>query len=98
MGLESRQAAVGGRVDVVESALQDCIGVPAGWPEVGQTSKMTVMFALVAACVLWAAVSVLAFGYQPRSNIEAGLLNFGRGYLIAILIFLVLAVYGMSSV
>ena len=59
---------------------------------------MTVMFALVAAYVLWAAVSVLAFGYQPRSNIEAGLLNFGRGYLIAILIFLVLAVYGMSSV
>ena len=35
MGLERRQAAVGGRVDVVERALQDCIGVPAGWPEMG---------------------------------------------------------------
>ena len=35
LGLERRQAAVGGRVDVVESALQDCIGVPAGRPEMG---------------------------------------------------------------
>ncbi len=56
-----------------------------------------VFFVLIVACVLWAAVSVLASGYQPRSNIEAGLLNFGRGYLIAILIFLVLAVGGMMS-
>jgi hypothetical protein len=63
-----------------------------------ETSKMTVMFVLITACVLWAAVSVIAFGVQPKNVIEAGLLNFGRGYLIAILIFLVLAVYGMSSV
>ena len=42
MGLERRQAAVGGRVDVVESALQDCIGVPAGRTEMGPVAAESV--------------------------------------------------------
>lgn len=56
-----------------------------------------VFFVLIVACVLWAVVSVIAFGLQPKNVVALGLLNFGRGYLIAILIFLVLAVAGALS-
>lgn len=57
-----------------------------------------VFFALIVACILWALVSVLAFGIRhPKNIIASGLLSFGRGYLVAILIFLVLAVAGAMS-
>jgi hypothetical protein len=56
-----------------------------------------VFFVLIVACLLWAGMSVVAFGAQPKSLIASGLLNFVRGYLIAILVFLVLAVAGAMS-